>query len=149
MRNTSLFEEKFGFIAMYLSFTEWSLVMRFGRTELNPGTKLRIQINSFSIQSRSWLLHTEIINTVCKRCNIYDNSCQGLKLGNSSYEEQYNIIRGGQNPIQSGSDRFGFLQTQTESVQTENLTHGDIGSIRMTRTKPNPNQPACSSPSNR
>ena len=51
----------------YLSFIAWRLATKPGKTEAKPGIWLRTQINSFSIQSRSWLLQTEMMNNVCQR----------------------------------------------------------------------------------
>lgn len=64
--------------AMYLAFIACSLAIILGRVEANPGIKLSIHINSFSIQSRSWLLHTDMMNTVCK---IIVNYTSYLKTG--------------------------------------------------------------------
>lgn len=51
----------------YLSFIARRLAVTLGNTEAKPGMWLRTQINSFSIQSRSWLLQTEMMNIVCKK----------------------------------------------------------------------------------
>ena len=51
----------------YLSFIARRLAVTLGKTEAKPGMWLRTQINSFSIQLRSWLLQTEMMNSVCKK----------------------------------------------------------------------------------
>lgn len=48
----------------YLDLTALSLAIRPGKIDENPGTKLSIHINSFSIQSRSWLLQTAMMKMV-------------------------------------------------------------------------------------
>lgn len=63
--NTFRFEATGKDAFIYLSFTALSLTIRLGKTEAKPGIKLSIQINSFSIQLRSWLLQTEMMKTVC------------------------------------------------------------------------------------
>jgi len=65
--NTFIFEATGKDAFIYLSLTALSLTIRLGKTEAKPGIRLSIQINSFSIQLRSWLLQTEMMKTVCRR----------------------------------------------------------------------------------
>lgn len=67
-RATLTFEDT-GAAVRYFSFTALSLEITLGSTDAKPGMKLRTQINSFSIQLRSWLLQTEMMKTVCRREN--------------------------------------------------------------------------------
>jgi hypothetical protein len=48
----------------YFSFALWSLAITDGKLAENPGMWPNIQINSFSIRYKSWLLHNEMINSV-------------------------------------------------------------------------------------
>jgi hypothetical protein len=48
----------------YFSFALWSLAITDGKLAENPGMWPNIQINSFSIRYKSWLLHNEMINRV-------------------------------------------------------------------------------------
>lgn len=50
----------------YFSLALWSLAITDGRVAENPGMCSNIQINSFSIKYKSWLLHNEMINSVCR-----------------------------------------------------------------------------------
>ena len=58
----------------YFSFIKRSLAAIAGNAVAKPGTKLNIYISSFSIQSRSWLLHTHMMKTVCKTARVWDQS---------------------------------------------------------------------------
>lgn len=88
-RSTLIFEGAWGLVAKYSSFIEWRLATILGKMESKPGTRLSTQISSFSIQSRSWLLHTEMISRVCRRL-----TCVNLKLKNvgTSYDAQWSRI---------------------------------------------------------
>lgn len=68
-KSTFTFEVTGGDAAWYLSLTALSLAMMSGKIGARPGTKLKTQINSFSIQLRSWLLQTDIMKTVCNGRN--------------------------------------------------------------------------------
>lgn len=63
---SSIFEDDVADVGVdkYLSFALWSFAITDGKEAENPGMWPNIQINSFSIRYKSWLLHKEIINNV-------------------------------------------------------------------------------------
>jgi len=77
--------------AIYFSFISRSFAVRSGNAELKPGTRPSTQINSFSIQLRSWLLQTEIMNTVCQKSNQPRDNSEGFKVKSSIQHQLYQI----------------------------------------------------------